>query len=193
LHDELGQQLTGLGMMLAAFQQELKAEGNPHVAAVAEFSGLLRKAVAATRDLAKGFYPVVLEEGGLRVALQDLAHRTNAIGGVRCVIRPRPGFRFAKAHAIHLYRIAQEAVSNALKHGKPRTIEIVLTVQRGRSVMRIANDGRAFKPTAAGNGGFGLHLMRYRARYIGADVTVGRGRKGGCEVVCMLGVAGAEA
>ncbi len=193
LHDELGQQLTGLGLMLAAFEQELKVAGHPRAALVTEFSELLRKAVTATRDLAKGFYPVVLEEGGLLVALQDLAHRTNAIAGVRCAIRHRGSFRFKKAQAIHLYRIAQEAVSNALKHGKPRTIEIVLTVQRGRSVMRIFNDGRAFKPPAAGNGGFGLQLMRYRGRSIGAEVAFSCGPKGGCEVVCTLGpsVAGA--
>lgn len=189
LHDELGQQLTGLGMMVSAFEQQLSAAGYPHAKVAAEIGEILRNAVASTRDLAKGFYPILLEQGGLLEALQDLAHRTRSVAGVPCIVRRLAGFRFRKESAIHIYRIAQEAVSNALRHGNPREIKILLTTHRGQSVLRIVNDGRDFKPPAVENRSMGMHLMRYRARFIGADVSVGRGPQGGCEVVCTLGVS----
>jgi PAS domain S-box-containing protein len=186
LHDELGQQLAGLGMMVAVLERELRREGHPRAEVVAEFGEMLRLAVTSTRDLVKGFYPVVLEQGGLLLALKDLAGRTEALTGVRFHVGHRPSFQHEEPAAIHLYRIAQEAVSNALKHAAPREIRIELTAHRGVSILRIVNDGKKFKAPKTNNRGFGLHIMEYRARLIGAEVQVRSGPEGGCEVSCAL-------
>jgi PAS domain S-box-containing protein len=186
LHDELGQQLTGLGMMAAVLERQLREEKHPRARFAAELGEMLQRAVTTTRDLARGFYPVVLEQGGLLAALQDLAHRTEVVAGVRCVVRHRPTFHFPRSASIHLYRIAQEALSNAVRHGSPRTIQIELGAQRGVSRLRIVNDGPRYTLPPPGKRGFGLSIMRYRARLIDAAVTVGPGPRGGCEVVCVL-------
>jgi len=185
LHDDLGQQLAGVGLMTAVLERQLRAERHPKAETLEKLGEHLRQAVSSTRDLAKGFYPVVLEQGGLLLSLKDLAATTQAGSRVECTVRHRPSFRFAEAAAIHLYRIAQEAVHNAVRHASPTRISIELTASRGVSVLRVVNDGRAFVPKRRATG-LGLQFVRHRAELIGASVTIAASPGGGCEVVCTL-------
>ena len=186
LHDEIGQQLTGIGMLASVIHRELQRQQHEKADAVGEIVEMLRHAVTSTRTLARGFYPVVLEQGGLHLALKDLAHRTGQLTGVRCEVDYRSAFRFAPAAEIHLYRIAQEALTNAVKHGLPRRIVIECTAERRVPVLRITNDGKLFKPFGKKRRGLGLHIIEYRARLIGGEVSIARGPDGGCRVTCAL-------
>jgi len=135
-------------------------------------------------------YPVELERGGLILALQDLALRTETLAKVSCTVTGDEGGAVEKSAEIHLYRIAQEAVSNALKHGNPDRIAIHYRVGNEVRTLTITDDGSGFDPPLPGSGtGMGLPILQYRARMIGAKVTVERGTPAGCIVTCSLPVS----
>jgi PAS domain S-box-containing protein len=184
LHDMLGQHLTGLGLLSSAIERELRQDGHRAADRLAHIGAMLQQAVQTARDLSRQFYPVALEQGGLLLALKDLAATTQAISGVPCSVQHRSTFRIPAAADIHLYRIAQEAVTNALKHAAPRAIRIELTQQRRRPLLRIVNDGRPWRPPRAAGAGLGLHIMQHRAALIGAQLTLARGLAGGCILEC---------
>lgn len=190
LHDMLGQELTGLGLRLSLLERELRAEGHDGAEVVEQVGTMLREAVQTARDLSRQFYPVALDQGGLILALRHFAASTEAVSGVRCQVRHRPSFHFPPDAAIHLFRIAQEAVTNALKHAAPRRICIELTTRRRRPVLRILNDGRGYRAPRKVGGGLGMHIVRHRADLIGAEVTVTRGERGGCVLECTLARGG---
>lgn len=187
LHDLLGQQLTGLSLMATVLEQELQREGHPGAEVVVQLGAMLNDAVKAARDLSRGFYPVVLEQSGLVLALKDLAASTQSVSGVRCRVSHRASFAFSPDAAIHLYRIAQEAITNALKHATPRDILLELTGRRSQSVLRVTNDGRTYRaPRQDAQSGLGLHIMRHRAALIGARLTLERATPRGCVLTCVL-------
>ena len=154
-----------------------------------EITRLIREAIGHTRDLARGLSPVLLQSKGLAVALQDLAESTTRhMRGVRCrcetgVPEPVP----PDDAAIHLYRIAQEAVANAVKHGRATEIVIVLRLTGDRLVLAIEDNGRGFQEGAAGGTGMGLRVMHYRAGIIGGSLEIVRGPGSGVTVTCTVG------
>lgn len=187
LHDDLGQQLVGMTILMGLLSGQLAAESHPQAAEADRLQSFLTGIISTTRNLAKSLYPVELERGGLIISLQELANRTGLLAGVTCKVNADLAFKFEKATEIHLYRIVQESISNALKHGKARNIVIDCTVRRGVSTLTVTDDGSGFEPPEAGQrAGIGLHLFQYRARLIGAKLTVTRGDKGGCQVRCSI-------
>ena len=193
IHDNLGQQLSALAMLTAAHEARLRRESPLHGAAAADLTDVLHGAIETARALAKGLYPVDLEMGGLAVALRSLARRTETAAGVRCTVRPGAAPDVPMDTAIHLYRIAQEALRNALKHAQARHITIAWRSVRGRPVLTITSDGLRYAPPPPGYHGLGLHLFRDRARLLGADFTIGAGPQGGCTLTCTLPRAPAPA
>ena len=190
LHDDLGQQLAGLAMLAQLLSDQLSAESHPKAADAARLKTFLTESISTTRNLAKSLYPVELERGGLMLALYDLAHRTELRAGMVCTVREDAAFRFEKAAEIHLYRIVQESIGNALKHGNARHIAIGCTAREGASTLTVTDDGSGFERPKEGKwAGMGLHLFQYRARLIGAAVTVARGEHGGCQVSCSMGIS----
>ena len=190
LHDDLGQQLAGLAMLAQLLSDQLSAESHPKAADAARLKTFLTESISTTRNLAKSLYPVELERGGLMLALHDLAHRTELRAGMVCTVRADDAFRFEKAAEIHLYRIVQESIGNALKHGNARHIAIGCTAREGASTLTVTDDGSGFERPKEGKwAGMGLHLFQYRARLIGAAVTVARGEHGGCQVSCSMGIS----
>lgn len=188
LHDDLGQQLVGMTILMGLLSGQLAAESHPRAAEADRLQTFLTGIISTTRNLAKSLYPVELERGGLILSLQELANRTGLLAGVTCKVNADQGFQFEKATEIHLYRIVQESISNALKHGKARNIVIDCTVRRGVSTLTVTDDGSGFElPEAGQRAGIGLHLFQYRARLIGAKLTVNRGDNGGCQVRCSIG------
>ncbi|MEQ1851898.1 MAG: PAS domain S-box protein, partial [Chthoniobacteraceae bacterium] len=193
LHDDLGQQLAGLWFFSASLERSLRAAASPEAANAAKIAGMLDKALALTRSLARGLQPVVPEAGGLMAALRALAGRSSEMFKVPCRFACR---RRVEVHdpaiATHLYRIAQEAVTNAGKHGKAKHISITLSMSRRKLSLSVNDDGTGIDPPE-GRGGMGFRTMTYRAEAIGASLEIRRRARGGTSVVCTIPMGGGTA
>lgn len=174
LHDGLGQHLTATAIQAELLARDLEAAGAHDAQASAErVEAMLSSAVAQTRLLARGLYPVEMEEGGLMMALQQLAENTERQLRRACVLDcPRPVDAPDHIAAVHLYRIAQEAVNNAVKHAPGAAIGIALGQQAGALTLRVSNPLSATAGKAEGQG-IGLRIMRHRAQLIGATFHAG--------------------
>lgn len=189
LHDGLGQQLTAIEFMMQSLKADLAAlkDTQPDLLAqVARMSGFLREAITQTRALAHGLTAFMLDASGLQAALAELVERTHALGRVKCrFVCPAPVLLKDSETSGHLYRIAQEAVGNALRHAGATEIEVELTSGEGNIVLRVADNGKGM-PATKKTGGIGLQVMRHRANTIGAELTVETKRGKGVTVSCAL-------
>lgn len=173
LHDGLGQRLTALELCAQGLVETVSGLSAPAGQSLRFLAQHLREAVAQTRQLSHGLSPVSLEAGGLMHALLELAESTLALTRVECqFVSSGVGSLPAPPTASHLYRIAQEAVANALKHGHPRRIVIALNQKRGRLVLEVSDDGCGFVQNADATPGLGLRVMRYRAGMFGGELQV---------------------
>jgi signal transduction histidine kinase len=175
LHDGLGQHLTGIALMTRQLENRLTAEQSPHAARAVKISGLADTAVEWTHNLTRSLSPPALEKVGLAEALQELAANAENIFNIQCSFE-RDGQTDIRdlAAAVHLYRIAQEAISNAVKHGNAAHIRLRLSDLGNEIHMQIIDDGSGIQP-ANNHGeqdGMGLRIMQYRARMIGAQIDV---------------------
>jgi PAS domain S-box-containing protein len=186
LHDSLGQQLTAIELMSHTLARELKEKAPIHSKAAYQIAEFTRQTIAQTRQLAHGLAPVALEGGGLARALADLASVTSN-AGVACEFAGAPAAQIADLTvATHLYRMAQEAVNNALRHGRATHISIRCSDLANGTELRIEDDGRGFATKQAGKAGMGLDVMRHRARLIGAQFSVDSRRGKGTRIMCFL-------
>ncbi|HLF97506.1 MAG TPA: MASE1 domain-containing protein [Methylococcaceae bacterium] len=185
LHDGLGQQLTGIALLVTSLGETLGVKSIPEVAAVRQVERLLGEAIAMVRSLSRGLYPVALESGGLPSALNHLAENARGLSGVQCTVRCGTGLQaIDKSTALNLYRIAQEAVSNALRHGKARRIEIELSGVGGKYALSVKDNGVGFpSQNPKTNGTLGLRSMQCRTELIGATFEVRENPDGGSWVV----------
>ena len=191
LHDGLCQNLSGIAALSAALARRLAVSGAQGPAAeVAEIGGLLNHAVVYARDLARGLCPAELRGAGLADALAALADNVSALFGVRCVFdRPPACPDFGPETATHLYRIAQEAVHNALVHGRGQRIDIALRIGSDSGLLCIRDDGAGPAGPDAVERGMGLQSMRYRAQWIGGALQVQGQAAGGTAVRCTFPLA----
>jgi PAS domain S-box-containing protein len=173
LHDGLGQHLTGIAFMTKVQEQKLKEQGLPYAKDAAKIVKLVNEAIYKTRELAKGLSPVVSESHGLMSALQQLSAEVEDVFGVSCQLQcENPVLIHDVSLATHLYHISQEAVSNAIKHGKARKIEIGLATADNRAVLTVRDNGSGFKKIPASNKGMGHHIMSHRAKIIGGTLDI---------------------
>jgi hypothetical protein len=187
LHDGLGQELTGVALMLRGLAAQLAPDDAQARASVDEIVVLVNQAIQTARSLAQGLSPLGLERGGLTAALRQLAQRAREQYGliVQFRTRMRASLRINQPTAHHLYRIAQEAVANAVRHGRARKVRIALEVDPHRGRLTIQDDGVGLAAaTAAPPQGMGLRIMAYRSRMIGASLDVENCREGGVRVRC---------
>ena len=185
LHDGLCQQLVSLGFDNNSLERQLAAEGRPEVAAAQKMGAVLDDAIAEARSLARGLFPVQLEADGLGLALQQLAAGVCARARVNCRMDyPQPVLVRDNTVATHLYRIAQEAVNNAVKHSRAGSILIELKIDYDRVELKISDDGIGMPVSRGPTGGMGLHIMNYRAQAIGGTLTIERGPRHGTIVFC---------
>ncbi|MBN1507772.1 MAG: PAS domain-containing protein [Sedimentisphaerales bacterium] len=185
LHDSLGQQLTGIAIISKALEQKLQRQSLKEADSAREIAQLVNEAIDQTRQLSHGLHPVSLDEDGLMSALRALAATTQNVFGVRCTFRcsnPVP-VKDASA-AIHLYRIAQEAVTNAIRHGDTKQILLGLLADPHAASLVIENDGRDFPAELPKSKGMGLQVMSYRAEMIGGTLRVQPREGGGTRVTC---------
>lgn len=181
LHDGLGQHLTGMGFVAKTLEFRLSEKGLAEAADAARIVQAVTAAIEQTRTLAKGLFPVELDENGLLPALEMLAGNTRQLFGIECAFQSgNLVLSFAKDEAIHLYRIAQEAISNAIRHGKASRVAISLLPADGGINLTISDNGIGIPPgVLAEHRGMGLRIMEYRARLIGASLRIGKAPRGG--------------
>ena len=187
LHDGVGQLLTGVAMRCKAIENRLVDLGLPEAGDAARLSELAGKAVDKSRDLAGMLYPAELERNGLISALEALAEGIRDQVGVTCEIQSNAMCaRYDTGRALHLYRITQEAVNNAIKHGHARTIRISLgrDAEEGWCALRIENDGEVECKEPGMFDGMGCRIMRYRAQMIKGTLDIRPASGGGCVVLC---------
>lgn len=190
LHDDLGQQLTGVMLLSSIVSSQLKKESHPLESDVKQLVMLLQQSIVTARNLARGLAPVELNTGDLTASIENLAERFGSATGISCEVKHAPeAFRCNfndPSVTIHLYRIVQESLNNAAKHGKASRVWIDCDFNNGLAILTIANDGAPFNPPEKKSCGMGLELMRYRADLIGASIDIRRGDKGGCVVTCSI-------
>jgi signal transduction histidine kinase len=187
LHDSLGQQLTAASLATNGLVIALESAAPALVPQAANLGQQLRESIAQVRVLSHGLSPVALEEEGLMHSLHELAEATARSTGVRCTFEcPQPVRVPDVALAGHLYRIAQEAVNNALKHAAPHEIRIGLGPHEDRLMLEVEDDGEGLPETQAAGGGIGLRVMRHRALLIGGIFEIGSSPAGGTRLACIV-------
>ena len=185
LHDGLGQLLAGMAFLGQALAQKLARQGIAETAEVSQLVQLANKAMTWARELVHGLSPIELEGDGFIVALQDLAMQAERLFGITCQVTcdrlpPMPDHTVTT----HLYRIAQEAVSNAVKHGQARHVVLALTTGQHSTTLTMHDDGIGFQEGAHKPTGMGLRIMHYRATMIGASLAIHSQASSGTTVIC---------
>ncbi len=187
IHDGLCQQLVSIAFDANSLERSLSSEHRPEVTIARRISGLLDEAITESRRVSRGLYPVRLETEGLVPALKDLVNTTCERFNIRCFCKAEsPGPACDHTTATHLYRIAQEAVNNALKHSAALTISVQITESDDHIELTVEDDGKGVEPTRGRNSGMGLYTMDYRARSMGGSLRLSRGDRGGTVVSCRV-------
>ncbi len=188
LHDGLCQYQAALACAAASLHDDLTRKNLAAEAKRAnELAHRLREAVAQTRDLARGLVPVQMAEEGLASALQELTTSVAQLHSVDChfhLLGHPPIFQ--NSAATHLYRIAQEAINNATRHGKAAKIAISLTADDEATVLRIADNGIGVSNADHSNAGMGMNIMGYRAKLAGGELLVEEPKEGGTTISCVI-------
>jgi len=187
LHDGLGQTLTGIGCLAKVLQQKLANKKSSEAADADVIAKLITQALSQTREMARGLCPVALDQNDLQAALKQLAGNLETFFRITSNLQCDSRLKIKDiAVCTHLYRIAQEAATNAIKHGKALHVEIRLGRQHGQIVLQIEDNGEGFPDGKIKSNGMGLRVMEHRARMIGGVLNVQRGKTGGTVVRCVI-------
>jgi len=187
LHDGLGQHLTGVAFMSKALEQKLAEQSLPEAAAAAKIVKLVNEGIHKTRVLARGLLPSLSDSLGLMTALEHWSSEVEDLFRISCRFEcDDPVLIHNDTTINHLYRIAQEAVHNAIKHGKARNIAIGLTAVAGRGILSIRDDGCGISNVDGNHQGMGLNIMRYRAGMICGTLEIVRCGESGTLVTCVF-------
>jgi signal transduction histidine kinase len=183
LHDDLCQRLSAIALLSGSVAKEVGVLDKELGEKLAKIPSLVSETIGSCRNLARGLHPVTLASAGLPAALEELATRIPA--DVKFCWPHSERIDFEPMLALHLYRIAEEAVTNAVKHAGAKGITIKLAILAGRPVLEIADDGKGIGQKLTTEG-MGMRNMQYRANVIGGDLTVEARKGGGTCVRCTL-------
>jgi signal transduction histidine kinase len=187
LHDGVGQHLAGTAFKAKLLEETLAADFPQLARSAREVVGLINAGIDQVRRVARGLDPIEVEATGLEPALNQLADDTRTVFGIPCVFRcTQPAPRFDSAVSLQLYRIAQEAIHNALVHGRAKRVEIELAFGGTRTSLMIADDGHGFREEATSRTGMGLRTMEYRARAIGGFLLIDSQVNRGTRITCLV-------
>lgn len=184
LHDGLGQLLTGIAFMSKVQEQRLAEDGAPEAAEASKIVRLVNEAIHKARELSRGLMPGLAEPNGLMCSLEQMAHEIEEVFGVACRLHWEPPLLIHDAAvSSHLYHIAQEAASNAIKHGKATRLDIDLGGRHSSGVLIVRDNGFGFEgpglsPAPADRTGMGLEIMRHRARMVGGSLDISSAPQG---------------
>jgi signal transduction histidine kinase len=186
LHDGLGQELTGLGLMAQTLAQSLPEDSKGNRIATRLIIGI-DHTHRKVRDLSRGLVAIEVDARGLAAALRELAKWTTENTGILVIVEcPEPFEMPDQTTATHVFRIIQEAVSNALRHGKPRQIRVTALSESSGWCLNIKDDGIGLSDKAEARQGLGLRIMKYRAGLIGGVLQIGSAEEGGTIVTLRL-------
>jgi PAS domain S-box-containing protein len=187
LHDGLGQELTGIALLLHSLVTRRSAVDTKVARELHEIIALVNRAIQSTRSIAQGLSPIALQRGGLGAALRSLATWARTTYGIDVHLRLASHWdsTLDEASATHLYLIAQEAIINAVKHGSARSATIRLRTTRNALSLSIADDGVGISDPNPDEDGMGLQIMKYRASMLGGTLQIKTGRAGGTSVRCV--------
>jgi len=191
LHDGLCQTLAGIQALSSTQTMRLASAGHFEASENAsDISKLLGESIRQARDLAHGLIPAAQESGGITNALDHLAKSTQSLFRIECLLEcesPPPPLPLSVQ--THLYRIAQEAINNAISHGRAKKVVISLGWENGHGVLAVLDDGTGIPEPICDLKGIGLHTMDYRARLVGGALQVRRRSEGGTELMCKFPLA----
>lgn len=184
LHDGLGQHLTSLAFFAATLHQTLQRQGVNESRLAERIVLMLNEAIRMTRDISRGLYPAELETLGLDGALRLLLERTALVSGVNCrYLNELPQLQLTQQVVINLYRFAQEAMNNAVKHSRAKNLVLELCEDEGCLVLSVTDDGIGIAEIQGEHAlGIGLHSLHHRADLLGGSFEIGNGDAGGCRV-----------
>jgi len=186
LHDGLGQLLSGVKFQAGLLESKLRAEA-PGAAKEAEaLEAALTGAIEETRKIVRGLHPACIRSSGLAKAIREFAAGVSAVYGVDCTCRLPDRVKLDRSTGTHLYRITQEAVRNAVQHGRASRIRLTLQVRKSVLTLEIQDNGRGIPRRGKMKAGLGLLLMNYRTRAMGGSLEIRPGSKSGTRVVCRL-------
>jgi signal transduction histidine kinase len=187
LHDSLGQHLTATALAGKVLAKKLADKSPSEAEAANHLVGMVEKGIELTRTLARTLHPIAVEKEGLVDGLRELAANISKGFSVSCKLECSQSVSLATADAnMHLYRIAQEAISNAIRHGRAKNITLNLEVVENETILTVTDDGVGLPSDAWSKSGMGLHIMNYRAEMIGANLQVKRLPARGTRVTCIL-------
>jgi signal transduction histidine kinase len=188
IHDGLCQHLVSLAFDANSLQTELDAQKLPEAQKAGRIASFLDQAITEARQLARGLFPIRLEAQGLPSALEELARTTRERFEVQCRFDASEEVLVESTTlATHLYRIAQEAINNAMRHGQAGSIILRLRTRADQLELEVEDDGQGISVAKVKNcGGMGLHIMEYRAHSIGGSFSFGPGPKGGTLISCCV-------
>ncbi len=187
LHDALGQEMTGITLLAGALQMKLAQQDRDEQRDAAELTRLAQNVLGSVKQLAHGLYPTDLEKSGLSAALTELADTQNRHTEIECAyVGDRDAPPLPPTTELHLYRIAQEATSNAIRHSGASRLMIHYAVEGRLVTLAIEDDGRGIPSPPPRGSGMGLTIMRYRAVEVGGDLELAARPGGGTIVRCSL-------
>ncbi len=184
LHDSLCQELTATAFLLKSRAKKFRREDREASEALEEAAETVNENAELARDLARGLIAFEFSKGGLPSALRDLSLRTNAGKKLTCHCDAPRSMQLEENIAINLYRIAQEALTNVIKHARASEIAICLARERDEAVLSIKDNGRAMPTKKKRSKGMGVHLMQYRARACGGTMKIESKKGEGTKVIC---------
>ena len=187
LHDDLGQKLTGMLLITRAMEQRLSKEGHKEAEEVRRVCELIEQSVTHTHNLAHHFSSIDAEGGDLAEVMNGLAATVEKMFAIPCQCTVKGEIPLLPENAnAQFYKISQEAISNAIKHGKASCVWISVTVAAQKLIVTIKNDGIPFSPPVNPKARMGLRTMNYRANAIGATFEIKPNQKNGTIVTCVL-------
>lgn len=188
LHDGLCQQLAAICCAAQMHAEDLQVTENPRAVDAMEIEKALRQAILEARNMARGIFPVHVDRTGLFTALIDLAETTKRLTGINVVVADSADVVLDDPEmAMHLYRIAQEALANAVRHSGARQVVLSFIADRSVLELRIDDNGRGIQfPVDQKAAGMGLRTMRYRARTLGAELAIEPRAGGGTSICCKI-------
>jgi signal transduction histidine kinase len=190
LHDGLCQQLAAIGCAARALADDLQGRALPEAQDASQIEALIQQAVMEARGLARGIFPVHVDRNGLSTALSELASTTSRLTGVAIEVKEGSDVHLSDPEvSMHLYRIAQEAVANAVRHSRATLILVAVEAHDGLLELRIEDNGCGLEASQRKTReGMGLRTMRYRAESLGAELSIKNRVAGGTVVTCQLKV-----
>ena len=187
LHDQVSQEISGISCMVKALQKKMEARSIEGFTDLTDVSQLITETLAHTRDIARGLYPITIDGDGLRDKLKDLLANIEKMFQIHCRLTvPEHALPVQQHYATHLYCIIQEAIHNAVRHGKAKSIHVKVNEQGSLIRVSIADDGTGFPFRQEGEQGLGLRIMKYRSELIRGQLNFSKNELGGVTVICEI-------